>query len=597
MKTVTPSNARPESSPPGSPIAQLDIFLLAIRWAVILALGLMANLQGFTSNTVMLSMAIWLGVVAYNIPLSVYLVRRRPLMNRQMKWLLLVDLLQASVAVLLTGGYASFYFLLFVLVMAQLALVAHWKRAVMVMLGVAILQISVMVWGEFPTGDAYATYLIAGKFILSLLVGSLAILLGEMLRREDRARLAAARRAAWESTLNQALLRIHERDRDKDAIVTAILEGMREAPSIEQSCLLTPNADGAGWRLAASSPSDKATTPLSPDDWRPPQTDQPVFEAGAGAAHPLPDHMRAAGMQRMIGFFLREADGTPLGLLAGGWSQPCELSEDERAFLEGLAQEASLALRNARLHAQEQAHMDRLRQFDQRQSVFFSAIGHELKTPIAVLKMLAPSLEQCEQLPVDVKAEVVHTFDQNLARLETLVSDWLESARLEAGAVALHRQAVDLGKVARMLAANLKPVCERRGIRIVVEIEEDLPVIWADRRRVDQALSNLLNNAVKFSPADNVIRIAMVRREESVQVCVEDRGPGVPAEVRDHIFDKFYIATANQALAGSGLGLFIARELVELHGGRIWLESPAQDGSRFCFTLPIHASEVSHAES
>lgn len=137
----------------------------------------------------------------------------------------------------------------------------------------------------------------------------------------------------------------------------------------------------------------------------------------------------------------------------------------------------------------------------------------------------------------------------------------------------------------------------QKSLQIELEAEPDCPRIFGDRRRLEQIMSNLLNNAIKFSPTGGLVQLAIHHINQDVQICVADRGPGVPTEAQEKIFDKFHIATDDQALAGSGLGLFIARALVRLHNGRIWLENRPDGGSRFCFTIPISPPEAQNAES
>lgn len=144
---------------------------------------------------------------------------------------------------------------------------------------------------------------------------------------------------------------------------------------------------------------------------------------------------------------------------------------------------------------------------------------------------------------------------------------------------------------------ELSPLTKRKQQQTTLESKADLPPIQGDRRRLEQVLSNLLGNAVKFAPPNSVIGVQLQRTGDSVQVCVEDAGPGVPFSERERIFDKFYTANENQALAGAGLGLFVCRELVQLHGGRIWVEDRMGGGSRFCFTIPLAYEESTDVES
>lgn len=139
---------------------------------------------------------------------------------------------------------------------------------------------------------------------------------------------------------------------------------------------------------------------------------------------------------------------------------------------------------------------------------------------------------------------------------------------------------------------NLAPLMEKKNLTARITSQRSIPPVWAEARHLDQILSNLVNNAIKFSPANSVIEIELHKLGDYAQVCVSDRGPGVPAEQKERIFDKFFVGVEHEALAGVGLGLFISRELVRLHGGKIWVEDNPAGGSRFYFTIPLATQEA-----
>jgi signal transduction histidine kinase len=110
--------------------------------------------------------------------------------------------------------------------------------------------------------------------------------------------------------------------------------------------------------------------------------------------------------------------------------------------------------------------------------------------------------------------------------------------------------------------------------------------VEADRGRIEQVLTNILSNAIKFAPKQSEIDVHLSEADSRIQICIADRGPGIPEEDQAHVFDKFYVVADGRGLAGLGLGLYIAREIIELHEGRIWVESEPEQGSTFCFELP-----------
>ena len=548
----------------------------------------MSLFDGFGGGQFALPMAVWLAAVVYNLPISLYVWRRQPLMNGRGKWLLWADLAQATLTVFLTGGYRSFYFVLFLLTLTELALAYPWRFALTAMFGIGGVEIVAMTYAEFPAEEPFAVYLVVGKFTLTLLVGGLAIILGELMRREESARQDAARSAKQAAALNNILIQLGESGLNLESTLTATLNGARLLCNAVFSLILLPDSPQGVWRVAACNSArdcvGERVSGLTPEQLS-------LSSFALTAPKSLLPFIEAKVVKQAIGIPLRTREGVALGILVAGWGEPQVPDNDAMALLRFLAHAASIALRNAHLYAQEQEHVARLKRFEQVQSTFFSAIGHELKTPLTVLKMLASSLPQWTELSADTQSEIADTFTKNLERLETLIADWLESARLEAGAVRLHFQSVNLVRISQAVIDALSPLAARKQQKITLQAEPSLHPVHGDRLRLEQVLSNLLGNAIKFSPPHSKIGVRLQQMEASLQVCVEDTGPGVPLSEQERIFDKFYTATENQALAGAGLGLFVCEEFVRLHGGRIWVEDRLEGGSRFCFTIPYRAGE------
>ncbi len=570
------------------PTPLADRLLVLVRWAIILASGAMSRFDGFGGGTFALPTAVWFATLAYNLPISSYVWRRQPLMNGRGKWLLWADLTQAVLTVVLTGGYRSFYFVLFLLAITELALAYPWRVAFSAALGISGLEIAAMMLGGFPDGESFAAYLVAGKFVLSVLVGGLVTVFGELLRREEIARTIAAHNLAQVTALNRLLIQLGESSLNLERTLSATLHGTHLLSDVTTSLILLPDETEESWQVAAC---DSGRHCIG-ERIRGLKTDSPtpaLFTVLAPNA--LPSFAATDGLAQVTSIPLRTSDGDVAGVLVVGWKEQHEISEEEQAFLQSLAQEAGMALRNARLYAQEQEHVAHLKRFEELQSTFFSAIGHELKTPLTVLKTLAPSLSQWAALPAGTQTEIVETFTQNLDRLETLIADWLESARLEAGAVKLYWQPVDMVRLSQHVLDELAPLLARKQQKAAFQADAEMPKIRGDHRRLEQVLSNLVGNAAKFAPPDSEVGVRLQVVDGSIQVCVEDAGPGVPQSERERIFDKFYTLVENQALGGAGLGLFVCRQLIQLHGGSIWMEERPGGGSRFCFTLPSRSEE------
>jgi histidine kinase len=185
------------------------------------------------------------------------------------------------------------------------------------------------------------------------------------------------------------------------------------------------------------------------------------------------------------------------------------------------------------------------------------------------------------------------TFEQIHAeadRLNRLVDDLQELSRVEAHAYELDPRPLDVSSLVQTVTKRLAPQFEAKRIALETELAPDLPRVLADEDRIVQVLTNLTGNALQHTPERGSLKIAAKQQNGKVQISVHDTGNGIPPEHLPHIFDRFYRADksrSRQAGGGSGIGLTIARALVEAHGGRIWAESPGEgQGSTFTFTLP-----------
>ena len=165
-----------------------------------------------------------------------------------------------------------------------------------------------------------------------------------------------------------------------------------------------------------------------------------------------------------------------------------------------------------------------------------------------------------------------------------------ELSRVEAREYELHPHLIGLGVLIRGVVSRLGPQFDEKGVGLRVEVPSDLPLVMADEDRLTQILTNILGNALHYTPEGGRVEILAEQKGREIQVAVSDTGIGIPAEHLPHVFDRFYRVDKSRSRAGggSGIGLTIAKHLVEAHGGRIWAESEgAGKGSRFTFTLPV----------
>lgn len=228
--------------------------------------------------------------------------------------------------------------------------------------------------------------------------------------------------------------------------------------------------------------------------------------------------------------------------------------------------------------------------------LFYHTLSHELKTPLAVAReFVCLVLDGLAGPLTDTQREYLDIARDSCDQLRRHVNDLLDVTRLETGKMSIHRQPVALSALLERVASGLQPEAGRRQIQLTWACEPDLPPVAADSQRLQQVLTNLVGNALKFTPPGGKVRIhagrSPERPEAELLVGVRDTGPGIPADQRERIFERLQQGetadTRASARGGLGLGLYICREVVRLHGGRIWVDSEPGRGSHFQFTLPV----------
>ncbi len=215
-------------------------------------------------------------------------------------------------------------------------------------------------------------------------------------------------------------------------------------------------------------------------------------------------------------------------------------------------------------------------------------VSHELRTPLTAIKGSMEGLMDGVLPATDETYQQIHT---EADRLNRLVDDLQELSRVEARAYELNLHSLEVASMIRTVIKRLAPQADSKRISLALELAANLPPVRADEDRAVQVLTNLTGNALQYTPENGRITIAAKRTDHEVQISVRDTGIGIPAEHLAHIFDRFYRvdkSRSRQSGGGSGIGLTIARALVEAHGGRLWAESGGEGkGSTFTFTLPL----------
>lgn len=228
----------------------------------------------------------------------------------------------------------------------------------------------------------------------------------------------------------------------------------------------------------------------------------------------------------------------------------------------------------------------RFREAEELKSTFISVISHELKTPVALIKGYVSTLRR-EDASWDPKIvdDSLQVIEEEADRLTVLIENLLDASRLQAGALAINEADVALDALAHRIADRFRT--QTSVHTIVVDFPPNFPVVLADEDRISQVLSNLLSNAIKYSPDGGEIRISGKVLPQYVVICVSDQGPGIAPDDIPHVFDRFYRSSdAARKTKGAGLGLYLARAVVEAHKGRIWVDPKPGDGARVCFSLP-----------
>ncbi len=523
------------------------------------------------------------------------------LLAHRVRWLrrplnyLALDTLMATLAVYLTGGYHSGFYVLYVFITIGAAFQLELARTLITTLVVGLIYVGACYFSPARLSTPPAQYILAAKVLLLLVVAVLCGLLLEQLRREhmetERERALAQRLRALNSlfqTLNTTL----------DLHLT--LQMVAEAPKALLGAEWTTIAllDESGEYLSIAASAGVELTSLAEQRWPADDTvvaailssDQPRVDTGLhtrlpGVTAALERQPAGPVVASMISIPLT-LDDEPLGLLDVAYRKRQAFTQEDLAFLQALGHEAALAIRNARLYERERQQVTRLRSLDELQRGFVSAVSHELRTPLTCIKTSVDLLDSLEDDPAEDEAELIRTIRHHVARLEGFVTDLLEITKLEAGQVTLSRQPTDLASLVSRAVEALQPLSDRKDQTIRLQLPEAASLVQVDRRRIEQAITNVLSNAIRYTQKQGHIEVCVSSQPDGQRVCISDNGPGIAHEDQPRVFEKFYVVDNGHGLSGLGLGLYIAREMIELHGGRIWVDSEPGTGSTFCFQVP-----------
>ncbi|MEE8473262.1 MAG: ATP-binding protein [Dehalococcoidia bacterium] len=312
-----------------------------------------------------------------------------------------------------------------------------------------------------------------------------------------------------------------------------------------------------------------------------------VVEELAGGAEPTLAPLAEGGYRSYAGVPLI-AGGESIGVLGVATSSERCFNAREVELLTEIGREISIAVHNAHLY-EEASSARALRELDTMRTEFLANISHELRTPLAAIKGFASSLLQPDvEFDEATRHDFLQTIDREADGLNRLIEELLLMSRLEAGALEVTREWTKVTVVLEMIKDRLLSLTS--GHRLTTIIPPDLSRFSVDAGHIGEVFTNLVGNAAKYSPEGTLITIEARQDGEQAIISVTDEGPGIPPDLREKIFERFYQMENNSVgrRRGTGLGLAICRGIVEAHGGKIWVESNPGGGARFSFSLPTN---------
>lgn len=286
--------------------------------------------------------------------------------------------------------------------------------------------------------------------------------------------------------------------------------------------------------------------------------------------------------------FPLNAGGELYGLLAFQFASPDSVGAEDMRHVEGLVDQAAVAIRNIRLFEAEANARREAERANEMRLRFLAMISHELRTPLTSIKGFITTL-LAEDVSWDKQSEreFLSIADQEADKLTDMIDQLLDLSRLEAGMLNIRPVPRTMESIVATAMKQLQAITPEHELRI--DVPDILPKVRADSQRIAQVLTNLVGNAAKYSPANTRITLTACRVGNDIQVNVSDQGPGISPEDRAQIFEPFQRghSTPVRRTKGSGLGLAVCKGLIEAHGGHIWIQDPDSPGTTVSFTLPV----------
>ncbi|MDQ3930005.1 MAG: ATP-binding protein [Chloroflexota bacterium] len=594
----------------------LDAAVRTFGVATVLLLSLLGygRAGGHFSDGLADPVGIAFGLVLYNLLVIVMLgvpFRRPPTFP-----LFVVDWLIVTVSVLLTGGFLSPFIILYYALGIGAALRVGFSRSMLLVVACSAVYILFGIVSQADLGAAKLPIVVievASLFMVVLTGVGMRNALEVEARRVQLEEQSAGQLRLLNSLINTVL-----------SASPDLEEVMRTVASVSSEALQSDSGLAVLFseQVGANSPatSDGEMLLVSNRNPNPPQlsdiesellsravsTQAPVV---LGADEPEHSARHFPGLERdgarlcslvCVPFLL---EGRAIGGLFVGRFDRRHFTPAETGLLMAISSQVAVAVRLARLYEMEREKAQRSEERERLERDLLSMVSHELRTPLTSIKTSIGALSDMSPGGPSTSTEATQTkllqnVGRSTERLIGLVNELLDMARLRAGRVSLQMQQVHIGAAITDLVGQVAPLLEARGQTLLLDLPPANSERWerlnvlGDRRRLEQVLINLVSNANKYSPPHSRITVGATPRDGQVRIFVRDEGPGIPQRDQALIFDKFYTGTVAETTESLGLGLAIARSIVELHGGTMGLASRPGSGSTFYFTLPQLSEEA-----
>lgn len=258
-------------------------------------------------------------------------------------------------------------------------------------------------------------------------------------------------------------------------------------------------------------------------------------------------------------------------------------------LLSVLASQAAIAIHNARLFTRLRSAYEQLKELDRMKSDFISTVSHELRSPLHSISGYVQLLLDGKAQDPATQRECLEIIYRQTQHLTNLINDLLDTSRMESASLALQKEPMQLYTAVQEVISELQPLADQAKITLSNNLTPGLPAVLGDKERLRRVIRNLVHNAVKFTPKGGHVTISATVETGRIVISVEDNGIGIPAEALPHLFERFYQvdSSSTRRVGGTGLGLYICKQIVAAHGGEIWVKSEVGKGSTFSFSLPL----------